>query len=505
MTARARAAGAEAASRPSQDLAGGGLAEVVRGSVWVTAGSLAVTLGGLVFWLASGRVAGAEAVGYATTAFSAAGVLSSLANLGLNYAALRWVPVRRARAYGAVLLLAVALGSAAALASPVFAGLYGGGFTRYVPLVLALTVAGLAANASLSTLIAAGRARAVFAVNTLGALVKVGVGVSLALAGLGGYGLALGILSSQLASAALSTALAAAAVGLALPALRDLVDAVRVGASNYPLVLSTQLLASAGVVLIAALTGDPGETGVFYIALMATLALSMIPASMALVSLPVMVRSRDYGVAGESLRLGAALVLPLAVAVGLAPHLTLSLVNPDFARGAGALGALTLSVVPLAYIQNAVSKLNGEGRLREVLAIGAVRLAALTGLTLALAPRLGAAGAALAFLASTLAPTPIAARALSPAWPLKLLAAQAGILAALHPLQGILGEAATAALGAAAATLALHATGALTLNEAVGVARTVLGELLHRSPRLEAGVRVQGNLHSSDAGEDLKE
>lgn len=80
---------------------------------------------------------------------------------------------------------------------------------------------------------------------------------------------------------------------------------LKVGLSNYPQVLSTQLIVSAGVVLVALLTGSPEGTGVFYMSLMIAAALTAVPGTMALMSLPVMVRTEERWRARVSRSAGA--------------------------------------------------------------------------------------------------------------------------------------------------------------------------------------------------------
>lgn len=466
-------ASVEEASTPQNTLQGE-FAEVVKGSFWIVLGSLIVNFGGLVFWLLSGRIAGAEAVGYATGAFSIAMMLSSLGNLGLNYAVLREVPGKGARAYSATLILALMLGLSIATLSILFSGMYGG-ITAYIPLIYLLTLSSLLAVVSTSALIAAFRARQVFIVNALATTVKVLAGLSLLLLGLGGYGLVAGLFSAQLVALATSTILAFKALGYSPPKLEDLVEALKVGVSNYPQILSTQLVVSAGIVLVAFLTGSPEYTGVFYIALMITLALSIIPGSMASMSLPVMVKSRHYGLADESLRVGGAAVLPLALVVGLASEDILGFVNPEFILGSSTLTVLTLAIIPQAVILNGVSKLNSRRDLGGVLRVGIVRLATLTVLVCFLTPVFGILGAALAYLASTLTPIPLLYNELNLKASLKLLVAQLILLALITPVSKLLGAIATITIGALVPLIIIHLIGVLRIDEAAELLKMVVG------------------------------
>ncbi len=454
----------------------GGFAEVIRGSFWIVLGSVVVNAGGLVFWLLSGRIGGVEAVGYATGAFSIATMLSSFGNLGLNYAVLREVPLKGARAYSAALVLALVLGFSIASFSTLFSGMYGG-IASYIPLIYLLTVSNLVVAVSTSTLMAALKAKHVFTVNSLATVVKVLAGISLLLLGLGGYGLVLGILSAQLTALVASTTLALVAVGFSTPKLEDIVEAFKIGTSNYPQILSTQLVVSAGIVLIALLTGSPEYTGVFYIALMIALALSIIPGSMASMSLPVMVKNRHYEIADESLRIGSAIVLPLALAVGIASKEILRLINPEFTAGALTLTVLTLTVIPQAVVLNGISKLNSKKDLKGVLKVGIVRLTTLTVLIYLLTPATGILGAAIAYLVSTLTPVPLLTNELYVKEPSKLLLIQVLLLLLLLPLAKPLGTPTVVLLGVAFSLAILYVTRTLRLGEIAELVKVIIGSV----------------------------
>lgn len=445
-------------------------AEVVRGSFWLVLGNLIVSLGGLVFWLFSGRVAGAEAIGYATGAFSLAMMLSSLGNLGLNYAVLREVPEKGARAYTSALTLALILGAVIASLSILFTGMYGG-IASYIPLIYLLTISILITLVSTHTLIAALRAKHVFTVNTISTTVKILVGLSLALIGMGGYGLLLGILSAQIVALAASTILALAAVGFARPRMEDLVDTLKIGASNYPQILSNQLVVSAGVVLIALLTGSPRDTGVFYVALMIALGIAVIPGSMASISLPVMVKNKNYGIADESLRIGAAIVLPLAVAIGLDSREVLGIINPDFTVGALTLTILTLAIIPQAIVLNGISKLNSEKNLRRVLGVGIVRLATLLILTILLVPNLGILGASIAYLGSAITPIPLFSKILYLKDSVKLIITQVSLLGMI-PFTKLIGPHITAIIGVTLSLVILLKMEILRVKDIINLFKT---------------------------------
>ena len=428
-------------------------------------------LGGLLFWLAVGKIAGAAEIGYATGAISLGLLLSALGNIGLNYACLREVPERRARAYSATLALAVVCGALLSTTSVLFSNLYGG-FSQYIPLVVLITILGLANLVSTSALIASLNYKKVFVVNLASITTKLTLGITLVFMGLGGLGIVFSVVSAQTAAFILSVALATLAVGLTLPTLNDLAEILRIGLPNYPQIFSTQLITSAGIVLIALLTGSPEQTGIFYMALMITVALTYVPGSMASITLPLMVRTHNHQLANQSLRLGGAIILPVAVAIAVAAEPILAIINPQFTAGAATLIVLTLSIVPQATILNAISKLNTEKNMKKIAEIGLLRLLTLTLLVTALAPTHGALGAAIAYLASTLTPIPLLRRELELTHTAKLATLQVFTLALALALPA---KPLIVSAAAATATLALlHLTQTLTIPEALSIIKTVV-------------------------------
>ena len=102
---------------------------------------------------------------------------------------------------------------------------------------------------------------------------------------------------------------------MSAPRLGDLVEVARVGLSNYPLLLSDQLLLYASTPLVALFSGAPRAVGELYLSLMILLVVTSLPSIMASVGLPVSVRGSD--VLDHALRLGALSPSPSQCLCGL--------------------------------------------------------------------------------------------------------------------------------------------------------------------------------------------
>lgn len=450
-----------------------GFDDVVRGSMWLFLSGVVVNLSGLVFWLVSSRLAGASGVGYAASAVSISGLVSTLLNLGLSYSMLREIPVRGSRAFSSGLLIAILLsllGSIVALYTPL-SNLYPG-FSGYVFLAIAMTILSMISLVSLPAMVALNMARAYFLVNLFSQVVRISIGVPLVMLGFGGFGAALGMLSASIVSSTGSLAIVARVLGLSRPCLGDLLEVLRIGVSNYPLTLSSALV-SGGVIAAGILTGDPGAAGVTYISLMISQALGLIPSSIASASLPAMMRGASPEIPGFGAYLSASLVLPIAVGIGVSSRSVLSLLGSDFSSHWGVLSILSLSALPYAAVINSLSRMNWERSLARLAIIGIASLAVLALLSPILAGLAGVEGVAIAYLASSIAPLPLL-KGVDLGSILKLTAIQLAIVATLsQPPRAEVIDIALGIIGSSISIVASHMLGIAkieTLARALAIA-----------------------------------
>ncbi len=382
----------------------GRVGEVLGGGAWLALASLTASLIGAVFWFSAGVLVGSTGVGYATTAFSAAGFLAVFSNLGLPVAVMRETPLRGSRALSSALLVGGATSAAAALLGMhLFSGLFGGAMGEYSALIAILVLLMVEGQLSLTSLIALKAERLYFAVMLVAQLTKLIVGLGLALSGLGAWGLVAGIAAAIVIQLASSLTMALHRMGFKPPRIGDLRRIVGVGVSNYPLIISAGLVTNLSVLLTALSSGSPSSTGVFYISLMIIIALGFIPAGIANAALPRMVGWGDTSLIRDATRLSIGLLAPLAAGLAATPSQILGLLSPQYTVGGELLAALSLAVVPAASLQLAVSKMNAEESFTRLLASGLARLGLLLILIPTLAASMGLTGIGLAYTLATLA------------------------------------------------------------------------------------------------------
>ncbi|OYT50330.1 MAG: hypothetical protein B6U73_04310 [Desulfurococcales archaeon ex4484_204] len=452
------------------------VAEAVTGGTWLFLGNIVISVTGFVFWVVVARIAGIEAVGVATSVFSAATLFAILPSAGLNIAVMREVAAEGFPAYGAALAVSVMLGTVSALlAIPAVTVLGYGGFAGVAAALAALSVASIATTQGL---LGFERFSGFFTAVTAGSLAKLAVGVAAALAGLGALSVLIGYLAYFLVAIAASLLIALTSAASPLR-VRGLGTILKLTYSNYPFVISGQLITMLNVYMFAYLVGEAPLTGILYIAFMVMLTVFAVPNALISASLPIGIR-RGSDPFSDTLRISLGVVTPIVALVLAAPAAILHLINPALVTGSSALKILVLAIAPMTALIAGLMRLNKEGRMADVAVLGAVRLALLVATLPILAKSYGLEGAAASFLTANIAPLPlliakhgIRARELAITWSTHALIA----LLSLAPIP-------TPVLAAASlviATLVTHLLKVLTLGEFIATAKAVVSLMLKRA------------------------
>ena len=202
------------------------------------------------------RLVGVESVGVASTLVSA----------GLNIAVIREVAAEGPKAFTTSLLLALVLGSVAAVVTvPLTHSLSYGSLAPFASTLALLSITSIATAQSLVGL---EEFKIYFTAMFTGSIAKIAVGVTLAVAGLGALSPIIGYLAYPLV-------LLLTTLILLLPVLRrsrnlrpnvaHFRSLVKLSFSNYPYVFSNQLLTMLGVYMFAYLIREAVPTGTLYI------------------------------------------------------------------------------------------------------------------------------------------------------------------------------------------------------------------------------------------------
>lgn len=386
---------------------------VVRGGFWLFVGQFIISVFGFLFWLVVSWLGGADVVGLVSGVFSLASLVSSLGVLGLNASVQRFVG--RCRGLGEDWGVYVWSGLAVALASEgllgfclVAAGLVGVGLPGLPP--RGLVFAGLLVVLSFGQVFngfLTGHLRTEYIAAALLAanIVRIAVVVVLLWLGWGWLGGAAAMVLGQFASLAW-LAWGSARVGLGEPVFsrgvaRELVVAgLSVWAPNFLLVLGQ----SAGVLFVLGFRGG-AETGRFYVALAIFTVVTAFSTVFVNLMMPVLSGMGD----GRKRALWRAVRFSLFVAGAVSPlfvfyaGLPVGLFGSSYGDAALALSLLSLGCIPLVLVRAVNSLLYAYGDYWRVFLLGLALNGSRVALYVFLVPWLGGVGAALSYLAGSVA------------------------------------------------------------------------------------------------------
>jgi O-antigen/teichoic acid export membrane protein len=233
-----------------------------------------------------------------------------------------------------------------------------------------------------------------------GLVTKVLMAVTLLLIGLSGLGIMIAVTLSALVITLGSILLVVSRLRIKRPSIEKTFFVLKLGLSNYPATLTT-LFVSGGIVLLGILTRDPAQVGSFYIAVMASMAAGSFASGIAMATLPALTKNDSPSLKDEALRLALALTVPLALPLAAYPKQLLALLGASYLQGASPLFVLSWGTLPTAALSIAFARTNSRRDLKKVAVASIAQLGSLI-LLITIMIGMGTAGAALAYLASTL-------------------------------------------------------------------------------------------------------
>lgn len=321
---------------------GESFSKVVQSSFWIYATSFLNSFCGFVFWLLISFFAGPTVVGIVSAIFSLSTLISGILNLGVPVGLIRWLgdsigkgSIEDAKRFfwsSMFLLLFLFIPVSLIIG---FLGYLGFSLGRYTSLTLIFTsiLLVLSLNAVLISLyIGFMETFPYFLSSIIGHVLRISVGVSLVLLGLGWVGAATGSLMFNLAMTAVGILYVSKFVGLrpkfSLQHLREVLKAGFPSWLPQVVVVVGQQLA---VISVFLMVGEL-ETGTFYVAF--TIGIFVVGLALAIqqMMLPYLSGLRDgrKRAAWNSLRVGLALTMPLVVGAAMFPQEILGLLGSSY-------------------------------------------------------------------------------------------------------------------------------------------------------------------------------
>jgi len=343
--------------------------DLIKGSFYVSLSNIIFNLGNFLFWIIFGKLLKVYEIGYATASFSIAYTLSSLANLGLTYAILRELQLRKEVLMN-TLILGILISTIIGFGSFFFKDIFPS-FKSFTTLSFLLTILSLTSTILTNSLIAILKFREYFLINLILIISKIAFG--LILIPLSSYGIILAIVISTFITIPISLYYLKEYLTPKIN-LSEIKEILKIGISNYPLSISSPFfLISLSTILTATLTSNPEITGLLYFAFMFLLVITIIPNAFNTVSLPLAVKS-DKEITKEAIRIGMGFSLPLIMLAIAYGNFFLWLINTEMVKAYQTFLILSISTVSESFIQNAISRLNAEKRLRDLILLGILRI-----------------------------------------------------------------------------------------------------------------------------------
>jgi O-antigen/teichoic acid export membrane protein len=132
------------------------------------------------------------------------------------------------------------------------------------------------------------------------------------------------------------------------------------------------MIIALSVIFLTAFGISDSDIGIFYVALIISVVGAGLASSMSFTVIPASTESR-MDLSSGSLRLGLSLTAPVVTALIVAPKDILSIIGPQYASAHTILLVLSIAILPLVVISNAIAKFNNLGKSRKIIAIGAIQ------------------------------------------------------------------------------------------------------------------------------------
>jgi O-antigen/teichoic acid export membrane protein len=358
-----------------------------------------------LYWLVISRFTVTSEIGQATSVYSLVLLVSTLAQVGLEYPLLKKSSLHRSQILGTALTIELILlpGLIAALILVASTNVYHASLNELLWVAVVLLTLSPISFIARFALLGISNARAVLIFDVLATSAKFLAAYILLSMGYGAFGILFSFVMASLVAAV--GMLAIVKWRLPLKLVRDkryIVEVFKEGLSNAPSKLSRILITTLSVILLASFGISDSDIGVFYIAMMLSIVGASLASSMSFTVIPASTES-NLDLSSGSLRLGLSLTAPVVAAFLVAPNYILSVIGPEYTSAATILLVLSVGILPTAIAMNAISKFNNLGHGRKIIAIGVIQVSGFLISFFILVPHFGDLGAAYSILISSTA------------------------------------------------------------------------------------------------------
>jgi O-antigen/teichoic acid export membrane protein len=360
---------------------------------------LIVAIGGWAYWLVISKFATTPEIGHATTVYSLVLMVTTITQLGFEYPLLRKSYTHRSSILGTIIVIEMAI-TAASILFVLYAinSLYGDSLQEFAWLAVGILLFSSLFFVSRFALLGISDAKNVLIFDVLGTVAKFAGGYTLVLAGFGTQGILVSFLLYSILISCGTLLVARKSFSFRFGDKTFAKEIFKDALVNTPSKLSRMFILSLSVVLLALFGVSSAETGIFYIAVMISIAAGGFASSIAFMVIPASSASKT-DLSSGGMRLGLSFTAPVIAALVTAPKAILLMIGTEYAETAEtALLVLSIGILPSAIVGIAISRLNNLGKRRELVLIGSIQLAAFFGSFFILVPEYSILGAAYAML-----------------------------------------------------------------------------------------------------------
>lgn len=359
-----------------------------------------VSLTNWLYWIIISKLASTSEIGQATSVYSLVLLIATVSQIGLEYPLLKKSSLPRTRILGTAFAIELILTSVS-IASIIFLAnteLYHASLGQYALVVIALLVLSPISFISRFALLGISNARTVLVFDVAATGAKFLTAYILLSMGFGAFGILFSFMIASLVAAV--TMLLMAGRRLSLRPIRDkrhIFEVLKEGVSNAPSKLSRTMIMTLSVILLASYGISDSDIGIFYLALMIIIIGAGLASSMSFTVIPASSESKA-DLSSGSLRIGLSLTAPLIAVLLVAPKEILAILGMEYVAAHTILLVLSMAILPIAIVMNAIAKFNNSGEQRKIIAIGLIQIAGFLIPFVVLVPYIGVLGSAYSIL-----------------------------------------------------------------------------------------------------------
>ena len=337
--------------------------------------SILVSVGGWLYWIVLSRLAIASEIGLAVTVYSLVILLTTLAQLGIEYPLLKKANLARSPILGTSIAIELIITVAAIpIVVTVINNLYNETLHDYVWIsIVLLLMLGIEFVARFG-LLGTSNSKSVLIFDLVGLAIKLPIGFYLVSLSYGSLGILIAYLVEGLFITFASLLVLKKSVSYRLGNITFFKETIKDALINSPAKWSKMVIVTVSIVLLAYLNINASDIGVFYVVLMISLVVASFATSMAYMVIPHST-TLQKDLSSASLRISLSLTAPLVVALLVIPRSILSLIGSEYESAETVLFILGLAIIPSSITVNMISKLNNTGKSKLLIASGVLQTA----------------------------------------------------------------------------------------------------------------------------------